>query len=65
MSMDEPKVKRVSKSGVTRQQEYIARQKERGYVMLSSVWVPASLKDAVRAKINEMIEEFESQTNQF
>jgi CO dehydrogenase/acetyl-CoA synthase beta subunit len=59
-----PESGRLRKSASQRQQEYITRQRDRGYVLLTGLWIPATLKDRVRDIIKDEITKFEASVSQ-
>lgn len=48
-----------------RQKAYIDRMKDKGYVILSSIYVPAAIRDECRELVKKRVAKFEKEQTKF
>lgn len=48
-----------------RQKAYVDRMKDKGYVILSSIYVPAAIRDECRELVKKRIAKFEKEQTKF
>ena len=51
-------------TGAQRQKEYVARLKDKGYVLLTSMFVPQAILDECRALVKKRVAKFEKDNTQ-
>ena len=60
-----PEAAPVESYASKRQKAYVDRMKDKGYVILSSIYVPAAIRDECRELVKKRIAKFEKEQTKF
>lgn len=61
----QPKQTTEKSDASKRQKAYIDRMKDKGYVILSSIYVPAAIRDECRELVKKRVAKFEKEQTKF